>query len=158
MIRFWSKPIEGEIRDDQGISMLNPDTGQFVKYKVAGAYDSNIALLLTKGDDRLDSYERLSEVIRSTTLRGSDLATNLEFHYGLVNWFLGNNVMAKPTTRFVVPYLALVGTLKEESNKLDPVYAFLQMKSSMPGALPNSSPTILLWARPCRPCWTARGP
>ncbi len=128
MIRFWSKPIDGEIRDDQGISMLNPDTGQFMKYKVAGAYDSNIALLLTKGEDRLDSYERLSEVIRSTTLRGSDLATNLEFHYGLVNWFLGNNVMAKPTTRFVVPYLALVGTLKEESNKLDPVYAFLQMK------------------------------
>jgi len=128
MIRFWSKPIDGEIRDDQGISMLNPDTRQFMKYKVAGAYDSNIALLLTKGDDRLDSYERLSEVIRSTTLRGSDLATNLEFHYGLVNWFLGNNVMAKPTTRFVVPYLALVGTLKEESNKLDPVYAFLQMK------------------------------
>jgi acetyl/propionyl-CoA carboxylase alpha subunit len=128
MIRFWSKPIDGEIRDDQGISMLNPDTRQFMKYKVAGAYDSNIALLLTKGEDRLDSYERLSEVIRSTTLRGSDLATNLEFHYGLVNWFLGNNVMAKPTTRFVVPYLALVGTLKEEANKLDPVYAFLQMK------------------------------
>jgi acetyl/propionyl-CoA carboxylase alpha subunit len=128
MIRFWSKPIDGEIRDDQGISMLNPDTNQFMKYKVAGAYDSNIALLLTKGEDRLDSYERLSEVIRSTTLRGSDLATNLEFHYGLVNWFLGTNVMAKPTTRFVVPYLALVGTLKEVANKLDPVFAFLQMK------------------------------
>lgn len=128
MIRFWSKPIEGEIRDDQGISMLNPDTCQFMKYKVAGAYDSNIALLLTKGADRLDSYEHLSRVIRSTTLRGSDLATNLEFHYGLVNWFLGNNVNAKPTTRFVVPYLALVGTLKEEANKLDTIYAFLQMK------------------------------
>src|SRR6185369_15049317 len=128
MIRFWSKPIEGEIRDDQGISMLNPDTCQFMKYKVAGAYDSNIALLLTKGEDRLDSYERLSEVIRSTTLRGSDLATNLEFHYGLVNWFLGTNVNAKPTTRFVVPYLALVGTLKDEANKLDPIFAFLQMK------------------------------
>jgi acetyl/propionyl-CoA carboxylase alpha subunit len=128
MIRYWSKPIEGEIRDDQGISMLNPDTCQFMKYKVAGAYDSNIALLLTNGGDRLDSYERLSEVIRSTTLRGTDLATNLEFHYGLVNWFIGNNVNAKPTTRFVVPYLTLVGTLKEEANKLDPVYAFLQMK------------------------------
>jgi acetyl/propionyl-CoA carboxylase alpha subunit len=128
MIRYWSKPIDGEIRDDQGISMLNPDTCQFMKYKVAGAYDSNIALLLTKGNDRLDSYEYLSTVLRSTTLRGSDLATNLEFHYGLVNWFLGNNVMAKPTTRFVVPYLALVGTLKEEANKIDTVYAFLQMK------------------------------
>ncbi len=128
MIRYWSKPIEGEIRDDQGISMLNPDTGVFMKYKVAGAYDSNIALLLTKGEDRLESYEKMSEVLRATTLRGSDLATNLEFHYGLVNWFLGRNVMAKPTTRFVVPYLTLVGTLKEVANKIDPVYAFLQMK------------------------------
>lgn len=128
MIRYWSKPIKGEVRDDQGICMTNPDTGIFMKYKVAGAYDSNIALLLTKGEDRLASYERLSDVLCSTTLRGSALATNLEFHYGLVNWFLGRNVMAKPTTRFVVPYLALVGTLKEESNRLDVVYAFIQMK------------------------------
>ncbi|GFO56204.1 biotin carboxylase [Geomonas sp. Red276] len=128
MIRYWSKPIDGEIRDDQGISMVNPDTNLFMKYKVAGAYDSNIALLLTKGNDRLDSYDKMSEVLRATTLRGSDLATNLEFHYGLVNWFLGRNVMAKPTTRFVVPYLTLVGTLKEVANKIDPVYAFLQMK------------------------------
>ncbi|MBC8018331.1 MAG: biotin carboxylase [Verrucomicrobia bacterium] len=128
MIRYWSKPIEGEVRDDQGICMTNPDTGIFMKYKVAGAYDSNIALLLTKGDDRLASYERLSDVLCSTTLRGSALATNLEFHYGLVNWFLGKNVMAKPTTRFVLPYLALVGTLKEEANRLDVVYAFIQMK------------------------------
>lgn len=128
MIRYWSKPIEGEIRDDQGICMVNPDTGLFMRYKVAGAYDSNIALLLTKGEDRLDSYRHLSKVLRSTVLRGTDLATNLEFHYGLVNWFIGQNVMAKPTTRFVVPYLTLVGKLKEESNKLDVVYAFLAMK------------------------------
>ncbi len=128
MIRYWSKPIEGEIRDDQGISLVNPDTGMFMKYKVAGAYDSNIALLLTKGEDRLDSYHKLAEVLCRTTLRGSDLGTNLEFHYGLVNWFLGQNVMAKPTTRFVVPYLTLVGTLKEEANKIDPVSAFLEMK------------------------------
>ena len=112
-IRYWSKPIEGEIRDDQGISIPNPDTGLFMRYHLAGAYDSNIALLLTKGEDRVTSYEHLSKVLRSTTLRGTNLATNLEFHYGLVNWFLGQNVMAKPTTRFVVPYLTLVGKLKE---------------------------------------------
>ncbi len=128
MIRYWSKPIEGEVRDDQGINMLNPDTGIFMKYKVAGAYDSNIALLLTKGEDRQTSYERLSDVLCSTTLRGSALSTNREFHYGLVNWFLGRNVMAKPTTRFVVPYLTLVGTLKEEALLLDVVFAFFQMK------------------------------
>lgn len=128
VIRYWSEPIDSEIRDDQGICYPNPDTGLFMKYNVAGAYDSNIALLLTKGEDRLASYEHLSKVLRSTVLRGSNLATNLEFHYGLVNWFIGNNVMAKPTTRFVVPYLTLVGRLKEEANKIDEVFAFLAMK------------------------------
>ena len=128
MIHYWSNPIDGEVRDDQGICMTNPDTGQFMKYKVAGAYDSNIALLLTNGPDREESYKRLACVLRSTTLRGADLATNLEFHYGLVSWFKANNVMAKPTTRFVVPYLTLVGKLKEEANKVDVVYAFMQMK------------------------------
>jgi acetyl/propionyl-CoA carboxylase alpha subunit len=128
VIRHWSQPIEGEIRDDQGISMLNPDTGMFMRYRVAGAYDSNIALLLTKGDDRLASYEHLSRVLGHTSLRGVNLATNLEFHYGLVNWFIGHNVMAKPTTRFVVPYLTLVGQLKDEANKIDTTFAFLEMK------------------------------
>ncbi len=141
VIRYWSKPIEGEIRDDQGICMVNPDTGLFMRYTVAGAYDSNIALLLTKGEDRLDSYNHLSKVLRSTVLRGTDLATNLEFHYGLVNWFLGQNVMAKPTTRFVVPYLTLVGKLKEEASKLDVVFAFLAMKKHY-GTLYSDNPDI----------------
>ena len=130
MIRYWSTPIEGEIRDDQGICLVNPDTGMFMRYKVAGAYDSNIALLLTKGEDRLASYLHLSKVLGKTVLRGSDLGTNLEFHYGLVNWFIGQNVMAKPTTRFVVPYLTLVGKLKDEASRLDTVFAFIQMKKA----------------------------
>ena len=130
VIRFWSKPVPGEIRDDQGISLVNPDTGMFMRYRVAGAYDSNIALLLTAGKDRLESYQKLSDVISRTSLRGVQLATNLEFHYGLVNWFIGQNVMAKPTTRFVVPYLTLVGQLKDESNKLDVAFAFAEMKKS----------------------------
>jgi acetyl/propionyl-CoA carboxylase alpha subunit len=128
LIRFWSKPIEGEIRDDQGISMPNPDTGMFMRYRVAGAYDSNIALLLTKGEDRLYSYVHLARVLGTTSLRGIQLATNLQFHYGLVSWFIGQNVMAKPTTRFVVPYLTLVGQLKDEANKLDLAHAFSEMK------------------------------
>jgi hypothetical protein len=44
-------------------------------------------------------------------MRGKDLATNLEFHYGLVNWFIGQNINARPTTRFIVPYLTAVGEL-----------------------------------------------
>jgi len=128
VIRYWSPPVAGEIRDDQGICIKNPDTGLFMRYTLAGAYDSNIALLLTEGLDRQNSYEKLSKVLSRTVLRGTNLATNLEFHYGLVNWFLGQNVMAKPTTRFVVPYLTLVGKLKDEASKLDVVYAFLATK------------------------------
>jgi acetyl/propionyl-CoA carboxylase alpha subunit len=128
LIRFWSKPIEGEIRDDQGISLPNPDTGMFMRYRVAGAYDSNVALLLTKGNTRLESYHHLSKVLARTSLRGVQVETNLEFHYGLVNWFIGQSVLAKPTTRFVVPYLTLVGMLKDEGNKLDIAYAFAEMR------------------------------
>ncbi len=123
-IMSWSDPIEGEVRDDQGISFKNPDTDLFMRYRLAGAYDSNIALLVTTGDDRRDSYERLREVLRRTVLRGTDLQTNLQFHYGLVHWFLANGVDAKPTTRFVVPYLTLVGELLNEANEIDPDYAY----------------------------------
>jgi acetyl/propionyl-CoA carboxylase alpha subunit len=127
VIEYWSDAREGEIRDDQGISLHNPDTDVFMKYTLAGAYDSNIALLLTVGDTRLDTYERMAETIRVTRMRGSDLATNLEFHYGLVNWFIGQNINARPTTRFIVPYLTAVGELKQYSNNIDLQYAWSQI-------------------------------
>ncbi|MEM1402186.1 MAG: biotin/lipoyl-containing protein [Pseudomonadota bacterium] len=119
VIEYWSDAIEGEIRDDQGISLHNPDTDVFMKYTLAGAYDSNIALLLTVGDTRMDVYQRMAETIRQTNMRGKDLATNIEFHYGLVNWFIGQNINARPTTRFIVPYLTAVGELKREASSID---------------------------------------
>jgi acetyl/propionyl-CoA carboxylase alpha subunit len=119
VIEAWSDATEGEIRDDQGISLHNPDTDVFMKYTLAGAYDSNIALLLTEGNSRLETYQRMAETIRQTRMRGKDLATNLEFHYGLVNWFIGQNINARPTTRFIVPYLTAVGELKQQANNLD---------------------------------------
>lgn len=124
VIEFWSDALPGEIRDDQGISLHNPDTDVFMKYTLAGAYDSNIALLLTVGDTRLDAYERMAESIRRTRMRGRDLATNLEFHYGLVNWFIGHNINARPTTRFIVPYLTAVGELRERAVDIDLLHAW----------------------------------
>ena len=124
IVERWSDATEGEIRDDQGISLHNPDTDVFMKYTLAGAYDSNIALLLTVGDTRLECYRQLAEVIRRTTMTGHDLATNLDFHYGLVNWFIGQNINARPTTRFIVPYLTAVGELKERAANVDLVYAY----------------------------------
>ena len=128
VIERWSNCSEGEIRDDQGISMHNPDTDVFMKYHLAGAYDSNIALLLNVGTTRLDTYQRMAEIIRSTTLKGKDLATNLEFHYGLVNWFIGNGINARPTTRFIVPYLTAVGQLKEAANQIDLSFAYRKIR------------------------------
>jgi len=60
-------------------------------------------------------------------MRGKDLATNLEFHYGLVNWFIGQNINARPTTRFIVPYLTAVGELKQQANNMDLNYAWKQL-------------------------------
>ena len=129
IIEQWSNCTDGEIRDDQGISLHNPDTDVFMKYHLAGAYDSNIALLLTTGETRLTSYQRLSEIIRCTTLRGKDLATNLEFHYGLLNWFIGNNINARPSTGFIVPYLTAVGQLKEAASQIDLSFAYGLLRS-----------------------------
>lgn len=146
-IEYWSDAQDGEIRDDQGISLHNPDTDVFMTYHLAGAYDSNIALLLTTGDDRSDSYARLAEILRVTRLEGKDLATNLEFHYGLVNWFIGNNINARPTTRFIVPYLTAVGLLKQSCNNLDIAYSYQQIGTKALASLADSAEAKKILAR-----------
>lgn len=124
----WSDPIDCEIRDDQGISIKNPDTGLFMRYRLAGAYDSNVALLLSTGGTREESWARLTEVLRRTRLRGIDLATNREFLLGIMHWFGDRDPWAKPTTKFVVPYLTQVGLLAHEARAVDLDYAFHEVE------------------------------
>ena len=124
VICSWSNVIAGEIRDDQGISLHNPDTDVFMKYHVSGAYDSNIALLLTTGESRARTFQSMAEILRRTRISGVNLDTNHHFHYGLINWFLGNGVNARPTTAFIAPYLAAVGLVKQCADKLDVVHAY----------------------------------
>ncbi len=143
IIESWSDAIEGEIRDDQGISLHNPDTDVFMKYTLAGAYDSNIALLLTVGESRLETYKNMAETIRQTRMRGQDLATNLEFHYGLVNWFIGQNINARPTTRFIVPYLTAVGELKQQANNLDVDFAYSRISEQALAGLEDEARSAL---------------
>ncbi|MCI0344186.1 MAG: hypothetical protein L0221_01920, partial [Chloroflexi bacterium] len=76
---------------------------------------------------RVESWKRLVEILRRTTIRGMDLATNLEFHYGVLMWFLARDPWAKPTTKFVVPYLTLVGEVAQEAHGIDLDYAFQQI-------------------------------
>jgi len=124
VIKGWSPPLAGEIRFDQGIGARNPDTGAFIWYQLAGAYDSNIALLLSDGASRRESFERMAEILRVTELRGDDLHTNLDVHYGLIQWFLGRGVMAEPSTRFMQSYLAAVGALSQRASDVDVELAF----------------------------------
>ena len=138
-IRSWTPRLDYEIRDDQGISHKNPDTGLFSHYRLAGAYDSNIALLLTTGDSREASFEALSEILRRTKLRGEDLATNLAFHYGLVSFLRSQHVWAKPTTRFVTGWLTQVGLLAELASEVDVLAAFRAMGAELVARLPDAS-------------------
>ncbi|HNF15370.1 MAG TPA: biotin carboxylase N-terminal domain-containing protein [Leptospiraceae bacterium] len=119
VIQTWSPPIEHEIRDDQGIGVKNPDTNIFIHYKLAGAYDSNVALIVSYGKSRRENLERLSEIIRVTELRGNDLQTNMPVHYGLINWILGKDPMFKPNTRYMMSYLAGIGSLFSYSKDVD---------------------------------------
>ncbi|MFT4571185.1 MAG: biotin carboxylase, partial [Candidatus Binatia bacterium] len=101
LLRWWSPPVEGEIRDDQGIGVPNPETGLFLEYALAGAYDSNIALVLTDGENRGHNLERLADILRHTDLGGRNVETNLDVHYGLIGWMLGKDPMFQPTTAFM---------------------------------------------------------
>ncbi len=119
-ILSWSDPVAAEIRDDQGICIKNPDTGLFMRYRLAGAYDSNIALLLTTGQDRVESWQRLVEVFRRATIRGHDLAHQSRLPLRAADLVSrARDPWAKPTTKLVVPYLTLVGELAQEARAID---------------------------------------
>ena len=119
IIEFWSPPIKKELRDDQGIGLGNPDSGEFIPYHLAGAYDSNIALILSWGSQRRENLENLAEALRCMELRGQDVQSNRNFLYGIINFCLGLDPMLKANTGFVLPYLRAVGALALELEKID---------------------------------------
>ena len=128
LIESWSNAVPGEIRDDQGISVHNPDTDLFMPYYLAGAYDSNIALLLTAGEGREETFAAMLDVLRRTRIKGRHLRTNLDFHYGLCHWLAAQDVRAKIETRFVQAYLGAVARLAERAREVEVQAAFEHVK------------------------------
>lgn len=124
IIEFWSEPIECELRDDQGICIRNPDTNAFIHYHLAGAYDSNIALIVSYGNSRKENLENLGLILTKMELRGTDLETNKEFHTGMLYFLLGLDEMARPDTKITLPYLALIGKLAKFANLIEIDYAW----------------------------------
>lgn len=159
MVLDWSPPQPDELRDDQGIGIRNPDTGTFMPYRLAGAYDSNAALVVAHGADRAAAFLRLAELLRLSEVRGEDVQTNLAFHYGLLHWMLGTEPLIKPSTRFVSGYLAAVGHLKRLANEVDLDVAWDAMArraggDGHPAAILEAKRTLVprplarLWERP----------
>ena len=109
----WSEPNYHEIRDDQGIGNVNKFTGFPKPYKFSGAYDSNIALSITRGISRKECLEKLTEILRKMEINGNDLNLNTNFLYSILHWFIKNGPMLKPNTNFVSYYLAIAGKVKE---------------------------------------------
>ena len=126
-IEAWSNALANEVRDDQGICAHNPDTDLFVPYYLAGAYDSNIALLLTTGEGRAQAFDGMLEVLRRSRIKGPGLETNLDFHYGLLNWLAAQHPRAKIETRFVQAWLAAVARLHASAQDVDLDAAFSQV-------------------------------
>ncbi|MCH8882525.1 MAG: biotin carboxylase, partial [SAR324 cluster bacterium] len=120
----WTPPLGEELRDDQGIGIPNPDTGHFMPYQLAGAYDSNAALIVTHGTTRADNLHRMAEILRQMEVRGKDVMSNQAFLYGLTHWMIGCDPMIKPATPFVRAYLAAVGALAEVAREIDPDLAW----------------------------------
>ena len=128
LIEYWSSPLENELRDDQGIGIKNPDTKAFIPYHLAGAYDSNIALLVSCGNNRRDNLDNLANILRCMELQGENLQTNRDFLYGIINFCLGLHPMLKPNTSFVQAYLCAVANLAMNLENIDWDYAYHLMK------------------------------
>ena len=131
VLHYWSPPVEGELRDDQGIGILNPDTQLFQHYQLAGGYDANVALVVCAGRSRLENLRRLAESLRRMEVRGENVRLNIDFHYGLLHWLIGNDVMSKTNTRFVLSYLAMTGKLVEIVAPLNLTMAWKFLQNSV---------------------------
>lgn len=119
VISDWSSPSPGEIRDEQGICTPNPDTNAFMRYRISGAYDSNIALLLCVGERRAEALENMAEILRRMVIEGENFNCNLDFHRGILQWILRHDPSVMPDTGFVACYLAMVGELTRHASSLD---------------------------------------
>jgi biotin carboxyl carrier protein len=100
--------------------------------RVAGAYDSNIALIIADGATRHDNLARLADILRRTELRGEDVQNNMPVHYGLLTWILGHDAMFKPSTQFMDLYLTGVGALARTVSDLDLEVAWVHSLDTVP--------------------------
>lgn len=112
-IEAWSQPCNGEIRDDQAISKPMPATGVMDPYYLAGMYDSNIALIVSTGKNRLDALLQMRHILRKMKMTGSDLKTNLSVLQGLLEWLIAMGGDVSVSTRFVEHYLEQVALTRK---------------------------------------------
>jgi len=112
LLHAWSRPIEGEIRDDQGLSRPNPDSGMPMSYKLYGAYDANLALSLVTGPSLQVAYQKMSQVLDAMQWRGTNLDTNIAVLQGIVAVLQYDQHQAL-STQWILGYLDLAASVQE---------------------------------------------
>jgi len=116
LIERWTVSQNYCLWDEQGI--VNRVTEQQVPYRLAGAYDSNVALLVVRGQNRQDCFDLLRQGLAQMTLVGQDLQTNANFHQGILAWLRRDCVYPRVPTYVVAHHLRAVAHVAHQFRSL----------------------------------------
>lgn len=112
LLQFLSAPIEGELRDDQGLSRLNPDTRTSMSYALTGAYDSNLALSVVQGNTRTGVIESMQKTLAAMSVQGREVETNIPVLIGILA-VLRHWPTARIATHWILGYLNTAAVVQE---------------------------------------------
>lgn len=117
VIERWALGGQHYLWDEQGIAARTTD--DHMPYRLAGAYDSNVALLVVRGEDRQDCYTQLAQGLAQMTLVGKDLQINANFHQGILAWLGRDCIYPRVPTDVVANHLRAVAHVAHLMGALD---------------------------------------
>ncbi|MEC8009397.1 MAG: biotin carboxylase N-terminal domain-containing protein [Pseudomonadota bacterium] len=122
LIESWSQSHAHEIRDDQGISRLNPDTDYPMPYFISGSYDSNLALSLVVGHSFDACVAQMLHVLNLMDIAGRHVELNREALIGMLSVIQARqshwHAPAVFSTAWAGQYLVLAAHLQLHLNEL----------------------------------------
>lgn len=117
LIERWDLADDNYLWDEQGIAART--SVDHMPYRLAGAYDSNVALLVVRGADRQTCYSQLAQGLANMTLVGKDLQTNANFHQGILAWLGRDCVYPRVPTDVVAAHLRAVAHVAHLLKSID---------------------------------------
>jgi len=116
IIHRWSPPVTthliNELRDDQGLSRYNPDTGLPLRYAISGAYDANLALLCVSGVSFQAVVTQMISVLNTLVIEGENLELNQLPLLGILSC-LSHKARKPLSTQSVFHYLSWIAQFEQ---------------------------------------------